>query len=86
MISEAANILHEGITQSAQELDLVSVLGYGFLHRKGGLMHYADSLGVDLIIKRLCKLQEEDATAWGVSALLENCASRGISIREWCRD
>jgi enoyl-CoA hydratase/carnithine racemase/3-hydroxyacyl-CoA dehydrogenase len=86
MINEAANILYEGIAQNAQELDLVSILGYSFPHLTGGLMRYADSLGVAYIIKRLGKLQEEDATVWKVSALLEDCASRDISIREWSRD
>ncbi|MFT4727067.1 MAG: enoyl-CoA hydratase/carnithine racemase/3-hydroxyacyl-CoA dehydrogenase [Granulosicoccus sp.] len=83
MINEAANILHEGIAQSAQELDLVSILGYGFPHLTGGLMHYADSLGVDHIIKLLCKLQEEDKTVWKVSTLFEECANQDISIRQW---
>lgn len=86
MINEAATILHEGLAQSAQELDLISVLAYGFPPDKGGLMRYADSLGVDHLIKLLSKFQEEDATAWQTSALLEECASRGVSIREWCHD
>lgn len=85
MINEAATILHEGIVQSTQELDLISVLAYGFPPEKGGLMQHADSLGVDHLIKLLSKFQEENATAWKTSTLLEECAIRGIAIREWCR-
>jgi enoyl-CoA hydratase/carnithine racemase/3-hydroxyacyl-CoA dehydrogenase len=86
MITEAAAILHEGIAQSAQEIDLVSQLTFSFPDSKGGLLHYADTLGVDHIITLLCKLQNEDATAWEVGALLEDCANRNISICDWRGD
>lgn len=86
MINEAANTLYEGITQSTQEIDVLSVLGYGFPQSKGGLMHYADGLGVEHIIKQLNKLLEEDAIAWKVSPVLEDCANRDIAICNWRRD
>ncbi|WP_347837077.1 FAD-dependent oxidoreductase, partial [uncultured Planktomarina sp.] len=44
MINEAADILDAGIAQSAGDIDLVTVFGYGFPRWRGGLMHYADSL------------------------------------------
>ncbi len=53
MINEAANILAEGIAQSAQDIDVVTVHGYGFPRWRGGLMHYADTLGVGQIVSEL---------------------------------
>jgi len=44
MTNEASDILAEGIAQTAADIDLVTVHGYGFPRWRGGLMHYADSL------------------------------------------
>ena len=82
MINEAADILHEGIARSAADIDLVTVFGYGFPRWRGGLMHYADSLGVSDIVLKLQKLQNEDGIAWRVSPLLMRCAEQGINIRD----
>ncbi len=73
MINEAANILHEGIAQSASDIDLVTVFGYGFPRWRGGLMHYADTIGALNIVDKLSKLAEEDAVAWKISPLLQEC-------------
>ena len=44
MINEASDILADGVAQTAADIDLVTVHGYGFPRWRGGLMHYADSL------------------------------------------
>ena len=80
MINEAACILEEGIAQSARDIDLVTVFGYGFPRWRGGLMHYADTLGAARIVEGLARLSEEDPVAWKVSPLLRRCAQSGTSI------
>lgn len=82
MINEAANILDESIAESAKDIDLVTVFGYGFPRWRGGLMHYADSLGVNTIVNRLRELFEEDPVAWKISPLLRRCADSGVSLAE----
>jgi 3-hydroxyacyl-CoA dehydrogenase len=82
MINEAADILHAGIAQSASDIDLVTVFGYGFPRWRGGLMHYADSLGVETIVAQLEVLAQEDPIAWKVSPLLRSCAKAGQSLAE----
>ena len=82
MINEAADILHAGIAQSASDIDLVTVFGYGFPRWRGGLMHYADSLGVETIVAQLEVLAQEDPVAWKVSPLLRSCAKAGQSLAE----
>lgn len=80
MINEAADILDEGIAQSARDIDLVSVFGYGFPRWRGGLMYYADSIGAAEIVRKLEELAKEDPVAWKVSPLLVECAREGKSI------
>ena len=60
MINEAADILQEGIAQSASDVDLVTVFGYGFPRWRGGLLHYADSIGIKQVLSKLEELQKED--------------------------
>lgn len=82
MINEAADLLNEGIAQSATDIDLVTVFGYGFPRWRGGLMHYADTLGAKQIVEQLEKLSKEDAVAWKVSPLLKRCAANETLIAE----
>ncbi len=86
MINEAADILFEGIAASASDIDLVTVHGYGFPRWRGGLMHYADSLGVDLIVQTLDQLAIEDPIVWRASPVLRDCQERGISLADWRRE
>lgn len=82
MINEAADILHEGIARCAADIDLVTVFGYGFPRWRGGLIHYADTLGVENIVSKLRVLEKEDAVAWKLSPLLLRCAENGCAIRD----
>jgi 3-hydroxyacyl-CoA dehydrogenase / enoyl-CoA hydratase / 3-hydroxybutyryl-CoA epimerase len=53
MINEAALILDEKIVATAGELDLAMIMGTGFPPFRGGLLRYADSLGLPYILARL---------------------------------
>jgi len=70
MINEGANILFEAIAQNASDIDLVSVLGYGFPRWRGGLMHYADQLGMAAILAGLKDVLAEDPHIWQPSQLI----------------
>jgi 3-hydroxyacyl-CoA dehydrogenase / enoyl-CoA hydratase / 3-hydroxybutyryl-CoA epimerase len=56
MINEAALILNEKIVATAGELDLAMIMGTGFPPFRGGLLRYADSLGLRYILARLDEL------------------------------
>jgi 3-hydroxyacyl-CoA dehydrogenase/enoyl-CoA hydratase/3-hydroxybutyryl-CoA epimerase len=56
MINEAARILDEKIVATPGELDLAMIMGTGFPPFRGGLLRYADSLGVANVVKRLEEL------------------------------
>lgn len=82
MINEAADILGEGIAQSAQDIDLVTVFGYGFPRWRGGLMHYADTLGVAEITRKIRAFEAEDPVIWKLSATLLACEADGLNLAE----
>ena len=83
MINEACDILHEGIAASARDIDLVTVFGYGFPRWRGGLMHYADTLGAGAILEALNVLAKEDPLVWKPSPLIEECAAKGLRFADW---
>lgn len=59
MINEAALCLEENVA-SAPDIDMAMVAGTGFPQEKGGLLRYADEIGLDQVVKRLeahCKEQ-----------------------------
>ena len=80
MINEAADILHEGIAASAKDIDLVTLFGYGFPRWRGGLMHYADTLGVENIVSKLEELNKQDPVIWKPSEALYECLRGGLTL------
>jgi 3-hydroxyacyl-CoA dehydrogenase / enoyl-CoA hydratase / 3-hydroxybutyryl-CoA epimerase len=53
MVNEASLILDEKIVATAGELDLAMIMGTGFPPFRGGLLRYADSLGLPYVVARL---------------------------------
>ncbi|MEM0949310.1 MAG: 3-hydroxyacyl-CoA dehydrogenase NAD-binding domain-containing protein [Pseudomonadota bacterium] len=82
MINEAASILDDGIAACPSDIDLVTVAGYGFPRWRGGLMHYADTLGPKRILDDLQSLAAEDPVVWSVSPLIERLASDGRAFAD----
>ena len=82
LINEAADLLQAGIAQTAAGIDLLTVAVYGFPRRRGGLMHYADTLGANVIVGQLEALREEDPVAWQISPLLQRCATDSVLISD----
>ncbi len=83
MINEAANILFDGIATRAADIDLVLVHGYGFPRWRGGLLHYADQIGVDRLLAMLCMCAAEDPLVWRPSPVIIDCAEAKISLANW---
>ena len=83
MINEAAKILCDGIAATASDVDIVLVHGYGFPRWRGGLLYYADQIGVDRVLKMLRMFAPEDPLAWRPSPVIINCAEKKISLADW---
>jgi 3-hydroxyacyl-CoA dehydrogenase/enoyl-CoA hydratase/3-hydroxybutyryl-CoA epimerase len=53
MINEAARILDGGIVDSPESLDVAMIMGTGFPPFRGGLLRYADAVGLSTVFERL---------------------------------
>lgn len=72
MINEAARCLDEGVIDQPSTVDIGMIMGTGFPPFRAGLLHYADSIGLDLIVKDLKDLQRTvDSKRFEPSAYLE---------------
>jgi 3-hydroxyacyl-CoA dehydrogenase/enoyl-CoA hydratase/3-hydroxybutyryl-CoA epimerase len=56
MVNEAALGLSEGLTASAEAIDLAMVLGTGWAPHRGGPLHYADDRGLREVVQALSGL------------------------------
>jgi 3-hydroxyacyl-CoA dehydrogenase / enoyl-CoA hydratase / 3-hydroxybutyryl-CoA epimerase len=57
MVNEAARVLEDGIVATPGEVDLAMITGTGFPPFRGGLLRWADSLGMDTVRRRLQQLE-----------------------------
>ena len=53
MVNEGARILSEGIAARPGDIDVIWLNGYNWPAWRGGPMHWADTVGLDVIIRRL---------------------------------
>jgi 3-hydroxyacyl-CoA dehydrogenase len=55
MLTEATRVLEEGIVKTPGEVDMGLILGIGFPPFRGGILHWADTVGGEAILKKLEK-------------------------------
>lgn len=53
MINEAAKCLEENVVKNHRYLDMAMIMGTGFPAFRGGLLRYADEIGVGVVVARL---------------------------------
>lgn len=70
MVNEASRCLEENIIQSAAYLDFAMIAGTGFPAFRGGILKYADSVGIDYIIKKLEEFEKHCGERFKPSNLL----------------
>jgi 3-hydroxyacyl-CoA dehydrogenase/enoyl-CoA hydratase/3-hydroxybutyryl-CoA epimerase len=70
MINEASRCLEESIVASADHLDMAMILGIGFPPFRGGLLYYADHIGVKEVVAELKRFHAEYGDRFAPSALL----------------
>ncbi len=79
MLLEATRVLEAGIVRNVRDVDLGLIFGLGFPPFKGGLLHWADTLGAAEIISQLAKLPGM-ANRSEPTELLKKMASDGTSF------
>lgn len=76
MINEAAICLQEG-TATAGDLDLAMVTGTGFPQEKGGPLHYADQVGLDVVLAELQRYTAELGPRFWPAPILKRMVGAG---------
>jgi 3-hydroxyacyl-CoA dehydrogenase/enoyl-CoA hydratase/3-hydroxybutyryl-CoA epimerase/3-hydroxyacyl-CoA dehydrogenase/enoyl-CoA hydratase/3-hydroxybutyryl-CoA epimerase/enoyl-CoA isomerase len=57
MLTEASRVLTEGIVRDPGDVDMGLILGIGFPAYRGGLLRWADTLGLPAVLEKLKKYQ-----------------------------
>ena len=83
LINEGADILSEGVSQRAADIDVVYINGYGFPIWRGGPMHHANAMGLDVVIEKLEKYREITGNdVYKPSEMLVKLAKNGEKLGE----
>ena len=84
LINEGMKIVEEGIAQRPSDVDVVYVYGYGFPAYRGGPMHYADEVGLEQVLERICEFRERfGSDNWSPAPLLEKLVKEKQTLAEW---
>lgn len=76
MLLEATRAVEDGVAADVRDVDLALILGIGFPPHKGGLFHWADTIGAAAILERLKPL-EPLGERFRPTALLTQVAADG---------
>lgn len=81
LVNEAVRCLDESVAgqpskEAADQIDLGTVMGIGFPPFRGGIMHYAQSLGVKNIYEKLCSLEAKHGVRFKPAAGLKTRAEK----------
>lgn len=77
MVNEAALCLEEGVVDTVEAVDAAMILGAGFPPFTGGLMRYADKVGVKDIVDSLAGFETHMGGRFEPSATLRKMAEEG---------
>ncbi|HID38898.1 MAG TPA: hypothetical protein EYP36_05230 [Calditrichaeota bacterium] len=82
MINEAARCLEEGVALRPRDVDVGMIFGTGFAPFRGGLLTYADSVGVKNIIDQLKQFEKEFGKRFKPSVALQDLTEAGFYGRK----
>jgi len=81
-VNEACKILEEGKALRASDIDAMWLHGFGFPRYRGGLMFWADGIGVKEVYRQIEEWHQRYGARWKPSALLKELADSGTPLRE----
>lgn len=70
MVNEAAKCLEENVVKNARYLDMAMIMGAGFPAFRGGVLRYADQIGLPKIVEKLNVLEDKYGKRFEASDLL----------------
>lgn len=81
MINESARCLEEGVV-SQDDIETACVAGIAFPPERGGILHYADELGLDVVVEKLEKLEARYGMRFFPAQILRDKAKDGSTFFE----
>ncbi len=81
-VNEACRILEEGKAYRASDIDVMWLHGFGFPRYRGGLMFWADGVGVRNVYNQIAAWHQQYGERWAPSRLLRELAESGTPFRE----
>ena len=81
-VNEACKILEEGVAYRASDVDVMWLHGFGFPRYRGGLMFWADEIGVKDVFDQIQRWHQMYGERWAPSALLRSLAESGTRFRD----
>src|SRR5438128_9195755 len=81
-VNEACKILDEGKALRASDIDVMWLHGFGFPRYRGGLMFWADGIGVREVYNQIAAWHQRYGERWAPSRLLRRLAEAGTPLRE----
>lgn len=81
MVNEAARCLEENVVDSAETVDIGMIFGTGFPPFRGGLMDYADTVGLASIVEDLQSFEKQYGSRFAPCRLLSDLASQNKKFR-----
>jgi 3-hydroxyacyl-CoA dehydrogenase len=81
-VNEACKILEEGKVYRASDIDVMWLGGFNFPRYRGGLMYWADTIGVAEVYRQIQAWHQQYGERWAPAALLRQLAETGTPLRE----
>ncbi len=81
-VNEACKILEEGKALRASDIDVMWLNGFGFPRYRGGLMFWADGIGVRAVYDQIAAWHQQYGARWKPAQLLADLAQSGGLLRE----
>ena len=72
----------EGIALRQVDVDMTALFGYGYPRWRGGPMHHADAVGLDVILKDIREFAKDDPAFWEPAPLLVELVEQGRSFAD----
>lgn len=85
MVNETARLLDEGVVSDTDAVDLAMVLGAGFAPFRGGLVQFADAVGVAPVRDRLAALSRQVDARFMPAPLLNRLAEARLPLRDFAK-
>ncbi|MDB5355169.1 MAG: fadJ [Phycisphaerales bacterium] len=83
MVNEAARLLEEGVVDNVDAVDLAMVLGTSFAPFRGGLVHFVDGVGVEVVVRRMKEMAEKHGSRFAPAPLLNALAAARLPLRDF---